>query len=287
MHLAPVTKDLYNGVLKFIVILKHDFPDFVAAYHSRFCANIPSNCVQLHNLILDAKPSLFPTAPDPLQPGLKVDRIDEIRESPENVNDVETPLRQSGLFEILEQALQTGPSEDAVAHIAHAVQRRVDRQTGPGFVPINVDLRLLNSLVLYTGMHAISRSQHTQGPVFIQASPDTALLSMLVHELNPEARYYFLNSMVDQLRFPNSETHYFTQALLEIFGTDPNDQEESDIRNQIIRILLERTLGQWPQPWGIVLIIQELVKGEKYMFYDLPIFKTQPDVSLSTILSDG
>lgn len=287
LHLAPVTKDLYNGVLKFIVILKHDFPDFVAAYHSRFCANIPSNCVQLHNLILDAKPSLFPTAPDPLQPGLKVDRIDEIRESPENVNDVETPLRQSGLFEILEQALQTGPSEDAVAHIAHAVQRRVDRQTGPGFVPINVDLRLLNSLVLYTGMHAISRSQHTQGPVFIQASPDTALLSMLVHELNPEARYYFLNSMVDQLRFPNSETHYFTQALLEIFGTDPNDQEESDIRNQIIRILLERTLGQWPQPWGIVLIIQELVKGEKYMFYDLPIFKTQPDVSLSTILSDG
>jgi CCR4-NOT transcription complex subunit 1 len=279
LHLSTVTKEIYQGVLKFIVILQHDFPEFVAANHSKLCANIPSHCVQLHNLILDAKPSPYLKAPDPLQPGLKIDRINEIRESPDNENDVEAPLRQSGLFEILEQALQTGPSEDAIAHIAHAVQRRNGGQTGPGFVPINVDRKLLDSLVVYTGMHAITRADHTGSPTFVQASPDAALLSMLVHELNPEARYYFLSSIVDQLRFPNTHTHYFTQVLLEIFGTDLNDQEESDIREQIIRILLERLMGQWPQPWGVIVTIQELVKNEKYMFYELPFVKSIPDVS--------
>jgi len=142
-----------------------------------------------------------------------------------------------------------------------------------------VDCKLLDSLVVYTGMHAIARADHTGSPTFVQASPDAALLSMLVHELNPEARYYFLSSIVDQLRFPNTHTHYFTQALLEIFGTDLNDQEESDIREQIIRILLERLMGQWPQPWGVIVTIQELVKNEKYMFYELPFVKSIPDIA--------
>ncbi|TVY75660.1 General negative regulator of transcription subunit [Lachnellula suecica] len=279
LHLDPVAKEIYRGVLKFVVVLQHDFPEFVAANHSRLIAHLPSHCVQLQNLILEAKPSPYLKAPDPLQPGLKIDRINEVRESPDNMNDVETPLRQSGLLDILEQALQSGPSEDAVAHIAHAVQRQNGRQTGPGFVPINVDRKLVDSLVVYTGMHAITKAAQSGSPTFVQASPDAALLSMLSHELSPEARYYFLSSIIDQLRFPNAHTHYFTQAILEIFGTDLNDQEESDIREQIIRILLERMIGQWPQPWGVVVAIQEIVKNERYMFFELPFIKSLPDIA--------
>ncbi|KAF4633895.1 hypothetical protein G7Y89_g4215 [Cudoniella acicularis] len=278
LHLATVTKEIYQGVLKILVVLQHDFPDFVAANHSRLCANIPTHCVQLHNLILNANPAPYSKLPDPLQTGLKIDRIDEIRESPDNMNDVEAPLRQTGLFEILEQALQSGPSEDAVAHIAHAIQRKNARQSGAGFVPINVDRKLIESLVVYVGMHSIARAAQKNGPTFVQASPDAALLSMLVHELRPEARYYLLSSLIDQLRFPNSHTHYFSQALLEVFGNDLNDQEESDIRQQITRILLERLIGQWPQPWGLIVTIHELVKNEKYMFFDLPFIKSNPDV---------
>ncbi|KAH6678662.1 CCR4-Not complex component, Not1-domain-containing protein [Halenospora varia] len=278
LHLAPVTKEIYQGVLKILVVLQHDFPDFVAANHSRLCANIPSHCVQLHNLILNANPAPFSKIPDPLQTGLKVDRIDEIRESPDNMNDVEAPLKQTGLFEILDQALQSGPSEDAVAHIAHAIQRKSGRQSGPGFVPINVDRKLIESLVVYVGMHSIARATQNGGPTFVQASPDAALLSMLIHELRPEARYYLLGSIIDQLRFPNAHTHYFSQALLEVFGGDLNDQEESDIRQQITRILLERLIGQWPQPWGLIVTIHELVKNEKYMFFELPFIKSNPDV---------
>lgn len=215
---------------------------------------------------------------DPMQPGLKIDRIEEIRESPENLNDVEGPLRQIGLLDVLDHALQNGPSEDAVAHIAHAIQRSKNRQTGVGFAPIGIDQQLLESIVVYVGMHSIERADQKGGPTFVLGAPDTTLLSMLVHELQPEARYFFIQSIVDQLRFPNTHTHYFSQTLLEIFGSDNVDPEESDIRQQITRILLERLVGSWPHPWGLIVTIVELVKNDKYMFFELPFIKSSEEV---------
>ncbi|KAE9377063.1 Not1-domain-containing protein [Stipitochalara longipes BDJ] len=278
LHVAQVTKEIYRGVMKLLVILQHDYPDFLAAYHSKLCANIPGHCTQMHNIILHANPAPYSKMADPMQPGLKIDRIEEIRESPEIVYDVEGPLRQIGLFDVLDQALQSGPTEDAVAHIAHAIQRSKTRQTGVGFVPISVDTKLIESIVMHVGMHSIARANQKGGPTFVRGSPDAALLSMLVHELQPEARYFFINCIVDQLRFPNTHTHYFSQALLEIFGSDNVDPEESDIRQQITRILLERLVGMWPHPWGLIVSIMELIKNEKYMFFDLPFIKASPEV---------
>jgi len=276
---SRITKVVYHGVLKFIVVLQHDYPEFLAANHSKLLANIPSHCVYLHNLILNANPAAFSSMPDPLQPGLKIDRTDEIRESPQTKNDVEAPLRQSGLFDVLDQALQNGPNENFIAVIAHEIQKKKGRHTGFAFVPINLDLELINSIVVYVGMFAIARAAQKGGATYVQGSSDAALLSMLVHELNPEARYHLIISIVNQLRFPNSHTHYFSQALLDIWGIDHNDQEESDIRQQITRILLERLIGHWPQPWGIMVTCLELVKNDKYGFFELPFIKSHQDVS--------
>ncbi len=279
LHLAGVTRDIYRGAVKLLYVLQHDYPEFVVANYAKLGANIPSHCIQLHNLILNANPTaLQAKMPDPMQPGLKVDRIDDIRESPQDSRDVEAPLHETGLFDVLEQALERGPSEDAVAHIAHEIQRQKGQGTGAGFVPINVDVKLIDSLVVYVGMHAISRALQKGGPTFVQASPHTALLSMLIHEISPEARYHLISSIVNQLRFTNSHTHYFSQALLELFGSDHNDPEENDIRQQITRILLERLISQWPQPWGLIVTIVELIKNEKYIFFDLPFIKVAPEV---------
>lgn len=272
------TKDIYRGVLKFLLILQHDFPDFLAANHSQLGANIPSHCVQLHNLILTANPAAF-KMPDPLQPGLKIDRVEEIRISPDNMNDFEIPLRQTGLLDVINQALETGASEVAVAQIAHAFQRRKTRQSGLGFVPMSVDLNLMESLVVYIGVQSIARAEQKGAPTFVPGSSDVVLLSMLVHELDPEARYFFISSIINQLRFPSTHTHYFSQALLGFFGSDVNDPEELDIRQQVTRILLERLLGQWPHPWGLIVTVQELVKNDQLMFFELPFIKSSPDVS--------
>ncbi|KUJ20497.1 Not1-domain-containing protein [Mollisia scopiformis] len=271
------TKEVYRGVLKFLLMLQHDFPDFLAANHSQLGNNIPNHCVQLHNLILTANPASY-KMPDPLQPGLKIDRVEEIRVSPANMNDVEIPLRQTGLFDVINQAFETGASEHAVAQIAHAIQRRKTRQSGLGFVPISVDLNLMEALVVYIGVQSIARAEQKGAPTFVPGSPDAVLLSMLVHELNPEARYFLISSIINQLRFPSTHTHYFSQALLGFFGSDVNDPEELDIRQQVTRILLERLLGQWPHPWGLIVTVQELVKNDQLMFFELPFIKSSPDI---------
>lgn len=278
LHISPVTKDIYRGALKVLVVLQHDSPEFLASNHVRLCAAIPPHCIQLHNMILTSGPAALSKMPDPLQSGLKIDRIEDIRESPPISFDAETPLKQADLLELIDQALQSGPSEDAVAHIAHAIQRKKGHETAVGYLPIHVDMQLVDAIVLHVGMQAIEKATQKGGPIFIQGSPDSALLTMLIHELSSEARYYFLNSMTNHLRFPNAHTLYFSQALLDVFGNDLNDQEESDIRQQITRIFLERLIGPWPQPWGLLATIFELIKNEKYMFFDLPFIKSAPEV---------
>jgi CCR4-NOT transcription complex subunit 1 len=275
---STVTQTAYQGVVKLLVVLQHDYPAFLAANHSKLCANIPSHCIYLHNLILNANPSSSSKRADMLEPGLKVDRLDDIRDPPENKDDVEAPLRSTGLIDVLEQALRDGPGEDAVAVIAHEIQKKRSRDTGYGYLPITVDLKLIESIVIYIGMHAIARGTQKGGPSYIQGASDVVLFSMLAHELHPEARYYLLTSIVDQLRFPNSHTHYFSQVILDIWGIDPNDPEETDIRQQITRVLLGRLIGHWPQPWGLILTCVELVKNNKYNFFDLPFIKAAPEV---------
>jgi CCR4-NOT transcription complex subunit 1 len=52
---APIKK-LYEGTLRVLLVLLHDFPSFLAAYHLTFCNVIPENCVQLRNIVLSATP---------------------------------------------------------------------------------------------------------------------------------------------------------------------------------------------------------------------------------------
>jgi hypothetical protein len=68
--LQPI-KMLYKGTLRVLLVLLHDFPEFLCEYHSSFCDCIPTSCIQLRNLILSAFPRNM-TLPDPLMPQLKV-----------------------------------------------------------------------------------------------------------------------------------------------------------------------------------------------------------------------
>lgn len=68
----PVTV-LYKGTLRVLLVLLHDFPEFLCDYHFGFCDVIPPNCIQMRNLILSAYPRSM-RLPDPFTPNLKVKR---------------------------------------------------------------------------------------------------------------------------------------------------------------------------------------------------------------------
>lgn len=62
---------LYKGTLRVLLVLLHDFPEFLCDHHFSFCDVIPPSCIQMRNLILSAFPRNM-RLPDPFTPNLKV-----------------------------------------------------------------------------------------------------------------------------------------------------------------------------------------------------------------------
>jgi CCR4-NOT transcription complex subunit 1 len=279
-NVSYVAKDLYKGVLRILLILHHDFPEFVAENHFQFCNVIPAHCAQLRNLILSAYPSSFHKLPDPFREGLKLDRLQEMREAPKITGDIVTPLQQANLKNTLDTAFQGNAVNDNVIQaICDALYKPADKDTGLFLTPIHVDVVLINALVLYIGEQAVvSGGLKGNTRAAFEESPHSMLLDKLAKVLNPEARYYLLSAMANQLRYPNSHTYYFSFAILQLFGIDYAEQQESDIRQQIIRVLLERLIVHRPHPWGLIITLQELLQNRSYTFFRLPFIQAAPEI---------
>ena len=80
-ELSKATQLLYKGTLRVLLVLLHDFPEFLCDFHYAFCDVIPPNCIQMRNLILSAFPRNM-RLPDPFTPNLKVDMLTEINMPP-------------------------------------------------------------------------------------------------------------------------------------------------------------------------------------------------------------
>lgn len=263
--IAPLAKDLYRGVLRILVVLHHDFPEFLAENHYRLCNIIPAHCSQLRNLVLSAYPSSMPVLPDPFTGGLKVDRLEGIRDPPKVAGDTIKPLLRTNLKEVVDRALRTGDTqESSISRIIHAVHAPA------------VNVPLIHSVVLYIGGHAVSSALQKGGPAFADDSPPMLLLAKLCKQLQPEARYYLLGAVADQLRYPNSHTQFFSHALLHLFLSDVTDHQQAT--QQVTRVLLERMFVQRPHPWGLVITLMELIKNPLYTFWELPFVKAAPQV---------
>jgi CCR4-NOT transcription complex subunit 1 len=284
-NISYVAKDLYKGVLRILLILHHDFPEFVAENHFQFCNVIPAHCAQLRNLVLSAYPSSFHKLPDPFREGLKVERLEEMREAPKIAGDIAAPLQRANIKGVVDSLLQSNnQSEASIQKICDAIYNPVNKDTGLFYTPINVNVVLVNALVLYIGQDAVSAggSKGNTRAAF-DSSPHSALLESLAKVLLPEARYYLLSAMANQLRYPNSHTYFFSFAILRLFGVDNSEQDGSDIRQQIIRVLLERLIVHRPHPWGLIITLQELLQNRSYTFFHLPFIQAAPEVCHSSV----
>lgn len=271
---AQLSKDLYRGVLRILLILHHDFPEFLADNHFRLCNIVPVHCTQLRNLVLSAYPSSFPELPDPFAVGLKVDRLEEIRKTPRIAGDITAPLILGQIKDLVDESLSTSdPPDENFRKISEAAY--CSESNGFG---LSVDSTLLHALVLYVGQSAIMNASQKGSQALGNESNQASFMSKLARELHPEPRFYFLSSIANQLRYPNSHTHYFSFALLHLFGNDMANQQESEVREQITRVLLERLIVHRPHPWGLIITLLELLKNPVYVFWEQPFIKAAPEV---------
>ncbi|KAG8224062.1 hypothetical protein J437_LFUL001139 [Ladona fulva] len=87
-------------------------------------------------------------------------------------------------------------------------------------------------------------------------------------------RYLFLNAIANQLRYPNSHTHYFSCSLLYLFA----EANTEAIQEQITRVLLERLIVNRPHPWGLLITFIELIKNPTYKFWTHEFVHCAPEI---------
>ena len=262
--ITPTIETLLKGLLRTLLVLLHDFPDYLSENHFTLCNLIPPGCVQLKNLVLSAFPRMK-RLPDPFMEGLKLEDIVENKDPPIISVNITAILDGLRIRAPLDKYLQTKAPEDFIRKLVERIRivptdNGVQNGVRPGKEKrpyYNVDL--LNAVVLYVGMQAIESSQKNEETgvlIFDPKSPHMAFFSALNAELDIEGifgdiltdflgRYHFLSAAANQLRYPNSHTYYFSCAILELFLQEAGAPHTNE---QITRVLLERIVCNRPHP---------------------------------------
>uniref|UniRef100_A0A3Q3XA58 CCR4-NOT transcription complex, subunit 1 n=1 Tax=Mola mola TaxID=94237 RepID=A0A3Q3XA58_MOLML len=235
---------LYKGTLRVLLVLLHDFPEFLCDYHYGFCDVIPPNCIQLRNLILSAFPRNM-RLPDPFTPNLKVDMLSEINIAPRILTNF-TGVMPSQFKKDLDSYLKTRSPVTFLSELRSNLQ--VSNEPGNRY-----NIQLINALVLYVGTQAIAHI-HNKGSTpsmsTITHSAHMDIFQNLAVDLDTEGRYLFLNAIAN------------TEAIQE----------------QITRVLLERLIVNRPHPWGLLITFIELIKNPAFKFWSHDFVHCAPEI---------
>ncbi|KAJ2545164.1 CCR4-NOT core subunit cdc39 [Coemansia sp. RSA 1853] len=255
-------KLLYRGIVCVILVVLHDFPEFLASYALRLSDAVPANCVQLRNLLLSAYPRDM-RLPEPLTPNLKIDLLAEISQSPDIPYDHAVPLERVGLRTGLEAVLA---QQRAPAEFASGVMAALH---GDG---ARYDVAAVNAFVL----HAVVRITQATDDAAREAAQRMALelFRAVLTGADPEGRYLVVSAIANQLRFPSTHTYLGSRMVLALFS-----KSDDVVRECIARVLVERILVNRPFPWGLLVTLIELLRNPFYAFWSHGFTRESPQIA--------
>lgn len=259
--LSESIRHMYKGTLRVLLVLLHDFPEFLCEHHFQLCDVIPTSCIQMRNLILSAFPRNM-RLPDPFTPNLKVDLLPEISQPPRILVDPEKLLPEP-LRSQVDAYLRTRQPATVMTDLLKRLALPPDqaRATGSTF-----NVPLINALVLYIGIQG--KPGATPAPQAME------IFQRLASDMDTEGRYMLLNAIANKLRYPNSHTHYFSCVLLHLFA----EAKLEIVQEQITRVLLERLIVNRPHPWGLLITFIELIKNPRYNFWSHSFTRCAPEI---------
>ncbi|KAN0062874.1 CCR4-NOT core subunit cdc39 [Thecaphora frezii] len=264
-QLQETSRQLYKGTLRILLVLLHDFPEFLCDYHQSFCDIVPPSCIQLRNLILSAFPRNR-RLPDPFTPNLKIDLLPEISQHPTIASDHTAAFGQvPGFKQALDRYLQSHEPRNFATTLKEVLLSSNAQETDPSKGESRYNLPLINALVLYSAVRSIEGGRNVLTG-HVQDDACIAIMEQLTTELDPEGRFMLLTAAANQLRFPSSHTAYFSSLLIHLFATTGQEA----VREQITRVLLERLIVNRPHPWGLLTTFIELMRSHRHLLPKAP-----------------
>ncbi|KDR81370.1 hypothetical protein GALMADRAFT_239234 [Galerina marginata CBS 339.88] len=268
--LQVAARDLYRGALRLLLVLLHDFPEFLSEYYFTLCDVIPPRCIQLRNIVLSAFPPAI-ILPDPHLRNVKFDAIPEMGPIPPILSDFTSGLKNGDLRGYLDQYLLNRGTPSFLSSLKDRLRLK------SGEVNESYNLSLINSLVMYIGVSSVAQAKARSGSsLFVASDPGVVALQYLAVNLDVEGQHHLLSSMVLHLRYPNAHTHWFSSLLLHLF-VEVNDDR---FREVMTKVLLERFIVHRPHPWGALVTFIELLRNPKYDFWSKDFIRIGPEVTL-------
>lgn len=192
--LQHAARDLYRGALRLLLVLLHDFPEFLSEYYFTLCDVIPPRCIQLRNIILSAFPPTI-ILPDPHLRNLKLDSIPEMGPIPPILSDFSSGLKNGDLRGYLDHYLLNRGTPSFLP----SLKDRLKLTTDSG--PETYNLSLINSLVMYIGVSSVAQAKARSGSsLFVFSDPGVVALQYLATNLDVEGAFVF-KSLILSMKF--------------------------------------------------------------------------------------
>eukprot|EP00767_Chilomastix_cuspidata_P003331 gnl/Chilomastix_cuspidata/345.p1 GENE.gnl/Chilomastix_cuspidata/345~~gnl/Chilomastix_cuspidata/345.p1 ORF type:complete len:2824 (-),score=715.97 gnl/Chilomastix_cuspidata/345:2707-10419(-) len=255
---------IHCSVFRFVLIIVHDFPNFLMENYLQICSALPPDALQIRNLVLSAFPTAKPP-PSPFKPSLKVYRIPEMREAPALTLDFRQALHGHGVLGVIDQFI----GEIGVPQRERRMEELTDWLLARMFAHDGDELVTLVPFYLGVCTAEIMLREDTRG---VQDFPSYLLLLALVEHGGEEQCYRMLYGLVDHLRCPNLHTYIFSLIILSVY----NNTSSMRVREQVLRVLAERILIARPQPWGLLVAFLELLRNRKYALWAHPAIAGAP-----------
>jgi len=267
-----------------LLVILHDFPEFLSQYYFTLCDAVPPSCIQLRNIILSAFPSTI-VLPDPYA----YDSVSEMGPIPPILSDFSAGLKSGDLRTYLDQYLMGRASSSYLPTLKDRLRTPTSDDSSETY-----DVPFLDALVMYFGVSSVAQAKAKNGSsLFNPSDPgvvalrylaksldsEGALKSTIRHDILPDnllGQYLLLNSMVLHLRYPNAHTHWFSSLFLHLFLEISDDS----FREIITRVLVERFVVHRPHPWGALYTFIELLRNPKYDFWSKGFIRAAPEVTL-------
>ncbi|KAL0577902.1 CCR4-NOT core subunit cdc39 [Marasmius crinis-equi] len=270
--LQPAARDLYRGTLRILLVLLHDFPEFLSEYYFTLCDAIPARCIQLRNIVLSAFPRTL-VLPDPHLRNIALDSIPEMGPIPPILSDFTSSLKNSDIRGNLDQYLLSRGSPSFLT----SLKDKLRYPSGAEGVTDTYNLSLINCLVMYIGVSSVAQAKARSGTsVFIPSEPGVVALQYLANNMDVEGQHHLLSAIVLHLRYPNAHTNWFSALLLHLFIEVKDDV----FREIMTKVLLERFIVHRPHPWGALVTFIELLRNTKYEFWSKEFIRIAPEVTM-------
>lgn len=258
-HVREVFNMLYKSLLRFILVLDHDFPDFLVSFAPEFVSIVPSSFVQLHNIILHGTPSTLQITPFNPKHILKTPGIEEFLKMPQpSKNLVEK-------FKFDEVIKSTSKSKSNNNGYFEQFKKELENKSS---------YMLMSAFVVYATNSLLPdiSAQQIMNPNF-EALQLNQIICDIARSLRPDAAMLFLNAVVDMVRYPCRSTLFFMRTSLVILRTPAAKDGAIQCDELLVRIILERASTHPPYPWGFKILVKMMLSDSQLSIFEKPYIK--------------